>query len=32
VAKALGAQGFGRVFVVEGGFNGWANSGLGISA
>jgi rhodanese-related sulfurtransferase len=32
VAKALGTQGFGRVFVVEGGFNGWANAGLGISA
>ena len=32
VAKALGSQGFGKVFVVEGGFNGWANAGLGISA
>ena len=32
VAKALGGQGFGRVYVVEGGFNGWANAGLGISA
>ena len=32
VAKALGGQGFGKVFVVEGGFNGWANAGLGIAA
>lgn len=32
VAKALGGQGFGKVYVVEGGFNGWANAGLGISA
>ena len=30
VAKALAAQGFGKAFVVQGGFNGWANAGLAI--
>ena len=32
VAKALGAQGFGKVFVVEGGYNGWVNAGLSTTA
>lgn len=32
VAKALGSQGFGKVFVIEGGFNGWCNAGLGVTA
>ena len=31
VAKALGAQGFGKVFVVEGGYNGWVNAGLAVA-
>ena len=30
VAKALASQGFGKTFVVQGGFNGWANAGLAI--
>ena len=32
VAKALGGQGFRKVFVLQGGIAGWANAGLGISA
>ena len=31
VAKALGAQGFGKVFVVEGGYNGWVNAVLAVA-
>ncbi|EEH53720.1 uncharacterized protein MICPUCDRAFT_51808 [Micromonas pusilla CCMP1545] len=30
VAKALTAQGFGKVYVIQGGFNGWASAGLGV--
>lgn len=30
LAKALASQGFGKVFVIEGGFNGWVSAGLGV--
>ena len=32
LAKALAAQGFGKVFVIKGGFNGWVSAGLGVKA
>ena len=32
LAKALATQGFGKVFVIEGGFNGWQSAGLGVKS
>jgi 3-mercaptopyruvate sulfurtransferase SseA len=30
LAKSLAQQGFGKVFVIEGGFGGWQSAGLGV--
>mmetsp|Transcript_1829 Transcript_1829/g.4126 ORF Transcript_1829/g.4126 Transcript_1829/m.4126 type:complete len:95 (+) Transcript_1829:3-287(+) len=32
MAKALAQQGFGKVFVIEGGFNAWTGAGLGVKS